>query len=58
MKLNNLKNNYANYYVKFKNSKLYPSEYLVRIFLSSRNKKKFNFPEFKNKNLLDLSCGD
>ena len=58
MKIKNLKRKYANYYINLEKSKLYPSEYLVRIFLSNRNKQRFNFPQFKNKKFLDLSCGD
>ena len=58
MKIKSLKKKYEEYYSKNIISKLYPSEYLVRIFLSQRNKNKFNFPEFKDKLLLDLSCGD
>ncbi len=58
MKYKNLKRKYANYYINLEKSKLYPSEYLVRIFLSNRNKQRFNFPQFKNKKFLDLSCGD
>tara|TARA_B100002019_G_C21153002_1_gene539220 strand:+ start:21 stop:716 length:696 start_codon:yes stop_codon:yes gene_type:complete len=56
--VSNLKDKYSNYYINIKNSKLYPSEYLVRIFQSERLKKKFNFPNFSKKKLLDMSCGD
>ena len=58
MEIKNLKKIYTEFYVKSKKSILYPSEYLVRIFKSEINKSKFNFPNFKNQKLLDLSCGD
>lgn len=58
MKIQNLKKIYTKFYIKSKRSILYPSEYLVRIFKSEINKSKFNFPNFKNQKLLDLSCGD
>lgn len=58
MEIKNLKKIYTKFYIKSKKSILYPSEYLVRIFKSEINKSKFNFPNFKNQKLLDLSCGD
>ncbi len=49
---------YEKFYGKNKNKNLYPSEYLVRIFLSQRNKKKLKLKKYKNKKILDLSFGD
>ena len=54
----NLIKEYKAYYKSYKLKNLYPSEYLIRIFLSKRNRKLFNFKNYKNENLLDLSFGD
>lgn len=54
----NLKDKYNEYYNNLSVSQLYPSEYLVRIFQSDQFKQKFKFPNYKNKKLLDMSCGD
>lgn len=58
MREQNLIKQYEKYYKRNFNNKLYPSEYLVRVFLSAKNKKKFGFKKYKDFKILDLSFGD
>ena len=56
---NKRKEKYSNYYTKFfkKNNSVFPSEFLVKLFLG-KSKKILSLTKYKSKKILDLSFGD